>query len=177
MSVDQCESSVRGRLPQTRGQERSSNRHVGGALFFDHTGSKIFIRHQHSLSGRETVDAKRDVERECLSEGVIVKACRSDNGVFAKQDFERALLSNQQVLCRAGVGAKFQNGVAERAIGTVQNMARAMLLHLRLHWPDEFDPNSWPFAMDHAVWMCNNTPPLMTLYLADKGTTIQSFAL
>ena len=157
-STDQYESSVRGRLPQTRGRERSSNRYVGGTIFFDHASSKIYIRHQTSLSGKETVMAKRDVERECLSQGVIVKSYQSDNGIYAKSDFEKALLDNNQTLFRCGVGAKHQNGIAERAIGLIQNMARAMLLHLRLHWPDEFDPNLWPFAMDYAVWIYNQTP-------------------
>eukprot|EP00977_Amphora_coffeiformis_P018266 scaffold6350_cov75-Amphora_coffeaeformis.AAC.2 len=37
-------------------------------------------------------------------------------------------------------------------------MARAMLLHLRLHWPDEFSPDLWPFALDYAVYIYNYVP-------------------
>eukprot|EP00977_Amphora_coffeiformis_P012523 scaffold3088_cov115-Amphora_coffeaeformis.AAC.1 len=37
-------------------------------------------------------------------------------------------------------------------------MARAMLLHLRLHWPDEFLPDLWPFALDYAVYIYNHVP-------------------
>eukprot|EP00977_Amphora_coffeiformis_P007545 scaffold1662_cov147-Amphora_coffeaeformis.AAC.1 len=37
-------------------------------------------------------------------------------------------------------------------------MARAMLLHLRLHWSDEFSPDLWPFALDYAVYIYNHVP-------------------
>jgi len=157
-SVDQYESSVRGRLPHTQGREGHSNRYCGGTLFYDHATRKIFIRHQVSLSGPETVDAKRDVEREALSVGVYVKEYHADNGIFKARDFEEALEESDQVINKSGVGAKHQNGAAERAIGITQNMARAMLLHLRIHWPDEFDPALWPFALDYAVWIYNHTP-------------------
>jgi len=58
----------------------------------------------------------------------------------------------------SGVGAHFQNGVAERAIQTVTTWARAMMMHQLQHWPDEFDEALWPFAMDHAVHLWNNIP-------------------
>ena len=163
MSVDQYESSVRGRLPHTRGRERQSNRYCGGTLFYDHASSKIFVRHQVSLGGTDAVESKRSVERECLSEGVMPKKYHADNGVFASKDFEDSLLERNQTLKLCGVGAKHQNAVAERAIGVVQAMARSMLLHVRLHWPDEFDAALWPFALDYAVWIYNRIPQ------ADKG--------
>ena len=31
-----------------------------------------------------------------------------------------------------------------------------MLLHVQLHWPDEFDPILWPFALNYAVEIYNN---------------------
>ena len=157
-SVDQYESSVRGRLPSTRGRESLSLRYVGGTLFFDHASGKIFVRHQKSLSARETINAKRSVEREALEHGVHVRKYHADNGVFQAAAFEQALIDDHQFISKSGVGAHHQNGVAERAIGTAQAMARAMLLHLRIHWPDEFDPALWPFALDYAVHVYNNLP-------------------
>ena len=59
---------------------------------------------------------------------------------------------------RAAVGAHHQNGVAEANVGRVQRMARAVLLHLRLMWPDEFSADLWPFALDCAVCICNHVP-------------------
>ena len=48
--------------------------------------------------------------------------------------------------------------MAERTIGVAQNMARAMLPHPRVCWPDEFDPSLWPFALSCAVWIHNRLP-------------------
>lgn len=33
-----------------------------------------------------------------------------------------------------------------------------MLLHCSLHWPAEFSPDLWPFAVDYACWVYNHTP-------------------
>ena len=157
-SVDQYESSVRGRLPHTRGREGTSSRYRGGTLCYDHASGKIFARHQVSLGSTETIASKRSIEREALGCGVFVKEYHSDNGIFTSRDFEEALENDEQFIKKSGVGAKHQNAVAERAIGTVQNMARAMLLHVRIHWPDEFDPALWPFALDYAIWIYNHIP-------------------
>ena len=162
-SVDQYESSVRGRLPHTRGREGTSSRYRGGTLFYDHASGKIFARHQVSLDATDTISSKRSVERESLGSGVFVKEYHSDNGIFSSKDFEEALMNDEQFIKKSGVGAKHQNAVAERAIGTVQNMARAMLLHVRIHWPEEFDSAHWPFALDYAIWIYNHIP------IADKA--------
>ena len=58
----------------------------------------------------------------------------------------------------SGVGAHHQNGVAERAIRTVTEWARAMLLQAALHWPEQARIDTWPFAMDYAVYLYNNMP-------------------
>jgi len=56
------------------------------------------------------------------------------------------------------VGAHHQNGPAKRAIKTIQDMTRAMMLHVSIHWPDEYDVRLWPYALDYAVWLYNHTP-------------------
>ena len=82
-------------------------------LFFDHASSKIIVRHQVSLGGVKTVNAKRSVEREALADRVLIKKYHSDNGIFANHDFEDALLKDGQTLHRSAVGAKHQNMVAK----------------------------------------------------------------
>jgi hypothetical protein len=42
----------------------------------------------------------------------------------------------------SATGAHHQNAIAERAIQTVTTSAQAMLLHLKVHWPDEYDTNA-----------------------------------
>ena len=158
VSMDQYESSVRGRsLPSSRGREYT-RRCVGGTLIFDHASGKIFNRHQSSLSATATMDVVHAMMREAMESGVEFKKFRTDNGIFSKRKFLRMFHDNYKQLSRSAPGAHHQNGVAERAIGTVQAMARAMLLHVRIHWPDEFDPSLWPFALDYAIRIYNALP-------------------
>ena len=158
ISVDQYESSVRGRLPSTRGRERVTKKFVGGTLFYDHASSKIFVRHQSSLGAEQTINSLNSVIREAMESNVTLRKFHTDNGVFKAEAFAKALRQNYQLITKSGVGAHHQAGVAERAIGTVQAMARAMLLHVRIHWPDEFDAAMWPFALDYAVYIFNRMP-------------------
>ena len=92
--------------------------------------------------------------------GKKVTSYHGDNGVFKAKEFTDALATDEQELTYSGVGAHHQNGVAERAIRTVTERARAMMQHSFLHWPDEFQVELWPFALDHACWMHNHTPHL-----------------
>ena len=48
ISVDQYESSIRGRRLETRGQERQSYRYCGGTLFYNHASGRLFNYHQIS---------------------------------------------------------------------------------------------------------------------------------
>jgi hypothetical protein len=73
-------------------------------------------------------------------------------------DFVADLKLHSQTIDYSGVGAHFQNGVAERAIQTIVTWARAMLMHQLIHWPQHFDPGLWPFAMSYAVHLWNHMP-------------------
>ena len=57
-----------------------------------------------------------------------------------------------------GVGAHHQNGHAETSIRTIMTMARTMMLHAAVHWPDMADPALWPMAVHHAVYLYNHLP-------------------
>jgi hypothetical protein len=57
-----------------------------------------------------------------------------------------------------GTNAHHQNGVAETAIQTISNMARAMILHASMHCKDGIDASLWPMAVNHAIHIYNNTP-------------------
>ena len=93
------------------------------------------------LSSVTTVNAKHSVKREALEVGVTIKTYHTDNGILKSKKFSKALLEDFQYSNFSDTGAKHQNGVAERAIGTVQSIAPALLLHVHLHWPEAFNPN------------------------------------
>ena len=68
-----------------------------------------------------------------------MKSYRADNGVFSSQDFEAEILKGAQTITFSGVGAQHQNGVAERAIRTVVERARTMLIHAAIRNPEFVD--------------------------------------
>ncbi len=56
------------------------------------------------------------------------------------------------------VGAHHRNGIAERQIRTIIQMARSSLLHAKLKWSQKLPANFWTFAIQHAVDSWNSTP-------------------
>ncbi len=67
-------------------------------------------------------------------------------------------MQQQQKFSFSGVGAKHQNGIAERNIKTVTQWAHANMLQLATHWPAEAHKRYWPQAIDYAVWVFNLLP-------------------
>ena len=61
--------------------------------------------------------------------GVIVLDYHPDNGVFNSKLLQQHLQAGEQTITLSDVGGQFQDGVAERNIGTIIRMARTMLLH------------------------------------------------
>ena len=156
--VDQFVSSVRGRLPHTKGKEKEGDRFVGGTIFVDNATGFTFVQMQQSLNVEETLKAKHAFEREAFSVGIRVRSYRGDNGVFRSFEFIEDLHDRGQDIDYAGVGGHHQNGVAENAIRTISNSARTMLLHSAIHWPDETELVQWPFAVEYAVHVWNRLP-------------------
>lgn len=106
--------------------------------------------------GDKTIASMHQYERAMLYMGVTVIAYQSDNGVFTAAAFSKEILERQQAIAFSGVGAYHQNGVAERGIGTIMSMARTMLLHSAIRWPDVADSSLWPMAVDYAVYIYNH---------------------
>ena len=158
ISVDQYESAKRGRLSHTRGRERHGHQYCGGTIFADHASNYVSCLHQVSLRAFDTVVSKRKFERMAKEYGVKIEKYHGDNGVFKAAEFRADIDAMHQGLDFSGVGAHHQNGVAERAIRTVTEHARAMMQNSFLHWPEEFKVELWPLALDYSCWLHNHTP-------------------
>ena len=158
VSGDQYLSSTPGRLPNTYGKEQDASRYNGGTIFVDHYSAYTYVRHQVAMTAGETLRTKHDLERFGRLHGVSIKKYRVDNHPFDSQAFRDDIAVLGQDLDFSGVGAHFQNGVAERAIQTITTWARAMMMHQLEHWPEAFDEALWPFAVEHAVYLWNNLP-------------------
>ena len=162
VSLDQYQSSIRGRRYETAGKESERHKYVGGTIFYDHASGLILCYHQESLSAADTLKSKKLFEQECAKHGISVQSYHTDNGVFTTNELQNDLLSKNQTDTYSGVGAKHMNGCAERSIQTVVNSARAMMIHAHTRWPDENDPDLWPFAMSYAAWLHNHIPSSTT---------------
>ena len=86
----------------------------------------------------------------------------TDNGTFGAKEFVDAIIARGQQVKYCGVGAHHQNGAAERSIRTVSNMARVMMLHASIRWPETADATLWPMAVDYAVHVYTHVPGAQT---------------
>ena len=70
---------------------------------------------------------------------VRLRTYHGDNGIFCSTAWrEDCQLKGQQTFYLA-TGAHHQNVIAERAIRTIMDSTRMMMLHLAIHWPEHFN--------------------------------------
>ena len=159
VSVDHFISSIRGRLFSGYNKGSEEQRYCGGCIFVDHSSGYIHIEFQNSLSSHETLRAKLSFEKICRDFGVVVKTYMSDNGTaFTSKDFTNHLSQYHQISKLAGVGAHHHNAQAERSIRTIMTIARTMMMHAGIHWPEVAQASLWPMAVSHACYLWNHVP-------------------
>jgi hypothetical protein len=157
VSVDIYCSSTKGRLPHTFGKEKSAIQFTGGAIFVDHASRLIHNTHQHSTTTAKTVLSKHLFKDYCDSFGVRIREYVTDNNPFHGSDWTNDIKNQRQSHKLSGVRAHHQN-YAERNIQSIFNMARAMLIHFAMHWPQASSTDLWPFAVDQAIYIWNHLP-------------------
>ena len=173
VSADHFESRLRGRTYDSFGKP-TSDQSVGGCIFVDHASGFMYVEHQLGFSAVETIRAKQSFEQFAIDAGVIIQSYLTDNGAFKANKFVQHIRDHQQRLRFCGTNAHHQNGVAERAIQSVSNMARALILHSSTHWKNGIDSSLWPMAVDYATHIYNTTPNLKGICPADifTGSTV-----
>ena len=106
----------------------------------------------------DSINALDNFERVALHQGVDVKSYHTDNCIFKSKRIIHEILPSAKTIRYSGVGAKWQNGAAESAIGLVSSTAQTNMIHAGLHWREVEDTARWPLAVQHAVYMYNHTP-------------------
>ena len=159
---DQLESRVPGRLLHTAGREHERDQFCGSTIFCDAASQYIHLEHQVTLNASDTILSKDNFERTGLQYGVVIDSYHTDNGIFKSKRFLQEIYDNSQSIRFSGVGAKWQNGVAEGAIRIIVSNARTMMIHAALHWPEVEDKSLWPLALSHAAYLYNHTPNEIT---------------
>jgi hypothetical protein len=133
--------------------------YTGGCIFVDHASGFIIVEHQVSLNSHETLQAKESFKRMCRNTGITPQEYLADNSkTFTSAEFSCNLANFEQVIRFPGVGAHHHNGIAERIIQTIMAIARTMMLHSAIHWPDVANLILWPLAVKHAVFLVNHMP-------------------
>ena len=98
-----------------------------------------------------------------LFRSVVPQKYMSDNGrAFTSKQFTEHLSDFHQISKFAGVGAHHHNAQAERAIRTIMSIARTMMIHAGIHWPDVADSTLWPMSVKHACFLYNHVPSHVT---------------
>ena len=110
-----------------------------------------------SITGQETLEAKRAFEGHMERMGIKVQHSNEDNGPFADNVFPGDVKEKQQGITFCGVGAHFQNGIVEKKIRNLQGAARTMLIHAENRWPKAVNTSLWPYAIRYAAIVMNST--------------------
>ena len=155
--MDQIQSGIPGFVPTWKGKP-TTKEYNATTVFVDHASKWIFLNLHESTGAEEAVNAKLCFERAIESCGVKAKQFRTDNGVFASKDFKNAVEALNQHVSFCGPYAHHQNGVAERAIRSITEKARKILLNAMSQWPDVVKVELWTMALRYAVDIHNATP-------------------
>ena len=91
ISTNQYVSSVRGRLPHTKGKEKEQDQYSGGTIYVDDASSLIFLTHQVLLKAEETIWGKRRFEQFASTCGVDVTGYCGDNRFFKSNLYQQDL--------------------------------------------------------------------------------------
>lgn len=157
VSVDQLVSPTPGFVAQMTGILTTA-RYTCATVYVDQASRLSFTYLQKTASAEETLEGKIAFELYAKDRGVLVTAYHADNGIFRAHKWVQACRMNGQRLTFAGVNAHHQNGMAERRIRSLQELARAMLIHATKRWPKATTANLWPYAIRMANMVLNETP-------------------
>jgi len=133
-------------------------RHKYATVFVDQYSRYSYVYLQKTASAEETIKAKIAFEMMSQQNGVKIEAYHADNGIFAANEFVRECYRNGQSLTFAAVGAHHTNGIAERRIRSLQDLARAMMIHANKRWPKAVNAHLWPYALRMANDALNEAP-------------------
>jgi hypothetical protein len=159
VSVDQMVSTTHGLVAQMTGILTTA-RYKYATVYVDQGSRLGYTYLQKSATAEETIKGKIAFELFARSHGITIKGYHADNGIFRANAWVQHCLTADQNLSFAGVNAHHQNGVAERRIRELQELARTMLIHAARRWPACITANLWPYAVRMANDIFNHCPNL-----------------
>lgn len=172
VAVDHLISPTAGLIAQMTGI-LTKKRYTCATIFVDMYTRYGYVYLQQSTSAEETVKAKHAFELHAKSMGVNIQGYHADNGTFRANAWINDCNRRNQRMTFAGVNAHHQNGMAERRIKELQELARSMLMHAHRRWENCITANLWPYALRMANEAFNNLPSLVD---SKRRSPLQMFA-
>jgi len=172
ISVNQLVSPTPGLIAQMTGF-LTTKRYCYATIFVDQFSRLGFVYLQKTASAEETVEGKKAFEAFAHRHGVKIEAYHADNGIFKAYKWIDACKQDGQGMTFAAVNAHHQNGIAERRIRELQDLARAMLAHANARWSDTISANLWPYAVRNASDAINHTPSMQD---SERRSPIEIFS-
>ncbi len=157
VSVDQLISPTPGLIAQLKGIP-TRERYKVATIFVDHFTDFTYVHLQTSTNSAATLTAKHEFERYSRSCGVNVRGYHADNGRFIDNEWVRDVQKKNQGMRYAATYAHHQNGIVEKRIRDLQDLARASLMHAMKLWPDAINVSLWPYALRKAAHDLNHIP-------------------
>jgi len=156
VSTDGMEAGTPGRVFSSSGLP-SPRKYRYATFWVDHYSRYVHVTMHETKKAEELLRSKADFEAFAARFNVKIKNIRADNGVYTARTIQTSCLVEQQTLSFCAVGAHWQNGLAERFIGTIVQRARTLLLHAMSKWPSVITEDFWPFAIRYMVMFHNST--------------------
>ena len=159
VSVDQLVSPTVGFIAQLTGI-LTTQRYRYATIYVDQATRYGYVFLQKTATAEETLKGKKAFEQHAHSMGITIRGYHADNGIFRANAWMNNCNQLDQAMTFAGDNAHHQNGIAERRIKELQDMARTMLIHANNRWPQCITANLWPYAVRAASEALNNAPSL-----------------
>lgn len=114
-----------------------------------------YITMHETKKVEELIRSKSGFEQFASKFGVTIKHLRAGNGMYAAHQFQDHCAQSRQPLTFCAISAHWQNGIAERFIGSIIQQARTILLRTMARWPQVITEDLWPYVVWHAVFFHN----------------------
>lgn len=157
VSIDHLQSPSPGLIAQVK-SFLTSKRYNAATFFVDNFSGVGYVYLQEITDMRETLMAKEAFEKSAEVHGVQIKRYHADNSCFKEKTFRQAVFDAKQTITYCGVYAHHQSGIAEKRIWDLQDLARTMLIHAKMHWPEAVHECLWSYALRMACHALNTTP-------------------
>ena len=159
ISVDQMVSPTAGFIAQLTGI-LTKKRYKYATVYVDQATRFGYVHLQKTATAEETLQGKKAFEIIAKNSGISVKGYHGDNGIFRANAWINDCNLQNQSMTFAGVNAHHQNGMAERRIRELQELARTMLIHANRRWNKCVTTELWPYAVRAAMEAINESPSL-----------------